>query len=118
ALPATPDKISFEDRFFPARAASQTSGAHLQPLDRFSLSVMEIKLQNAKSMLGQRLISGGWRADLFDDGRIDAARVDEARPSRTALILLPRSRPAMADLEVRSTSAFAQVVRPDERTLM
>ena len=116
ALPETTDRSSFEARFFPIR--SHTESAGLQPADRFTFSFMEIEVRTAKSLLAQRLRSGSWRGDLFDDARIDIGRVDEARPPRVGLIPLPRSRPAAADIDVRSAPALAQAVRPDDRTLL
>ena len=127
-LPEATDQLSFEDRFLGPSQAGHTA---LQPLDRRALSFMEMKVRNARAMLAERLMSRAWRAELFDDSgvdepktaeaRNDEARADEAKPSRTALIPLPRSRPAAADLEARSGSALAQAnntARPDDRTLM
>jgi len=127
-LPEATDQLSFEDRFL---SPSQAASTALQPLDRRALSFLEMKVRNAKAMLAERLMSRAWRAELFDDARVDEpktaetrndeTRVDEAKPSRTALIPLPRSRPAAADLEARPGPALAQAnntARPDDRTLM
>ncbi|MGZ5871943.1 MAG: tlde1 domain-containing protein [Bradyrhizobium sp.] len=117
ALPGNTDRISFEDRFFPASTpASPAGSAALQPLDRSALAVAEMKVQAAKSLLARRLISWDARADFVDE-----ARVDEAKPAAAAgSIPLPRSRPAAADLEARPGLALAQdsAAQPNDRTLL
>jgi hypothetical protein len=127
ALPGNTDRVSFEDRFFPASTpASPIGSAALQPLDRSALAVVEMKVRAAKGLLARRLMSRDWYAGFADEARVDQARVDQARvdeakPSAPAGIPLPRSRPAAADLEARSGSALAQAdnaARPDDRTLL
>jgi hypothetical protein len=126
-LPENPDRISFEDRFFPiSTPQSHADSRALQPLDRSALAMVETKIQAAKGLLAQRLMSAPWRADSVDETRVDEAkadeaRVDEAKPSATAGVPLPRSRPAAADVETRPGSALAQAgnaTRPDDRTLL
>jgi Protein of unknown function (DUF2778) len=131
ALPGTADRISFEDRFFPV---PQASGNVLAP-NHSALAVLETKLGLARSLLARRLVSEDWRAVFeeprreeaksdeprIDEAKSDEVRLDEAKLSRTALIPLPRSRPAAADLDPRSASALAQVnntARGDDRTLL
>jgi hypothetical protein len=125
ALPANPDRISFEDRF-----VSPADRPALQPLDRSALAMVEAKIQTAKSLLAQRLMSAPWRADFAEQARVDEAKADEAKvdefkSSAPPGVPLPRSRPAAADAEPRpgpaSGPALAQAgnpARPDDRTLL
>jgi hypothetical protein len=114
ALPANIDRISsFDDRFFPASMPASPAGSDtLQPLDRFNLTVVEMKIRAAKDLLAPRLLSRDSRVGLVDN---------EARPTAAAAVPLPRSRPPAAVLEARPGSALAQAdsaARPDDRTLL
>src|SRR3974390_1229424 len=136
ALPTTADHISFEDRFVSPPQVTGPAPAS----DCSTLAVLETKLHTAKGLLARRLVSEDWRT-IFEEPKSeepkseefkgeefksegpksDEARVEEPKPSRTALIPLPRSRPVVADLDARPASALAQVgntARPDDRTLM
>jgi hypothetical protein len=122
ALPSSADRISFEDRFFPASPPQSPLGrAALQPLDRSALAMVETKIRAAKDELAQRLMSPHRSSDFADETRVDEDKVDEARPSAQAGIPLPRSRPSAADLAARPGSALAQAgnaAKPDDRTLL
>ena len=118
ALPGNSDRISsFDDRFFPASAtASPADKPALQPLDRFALAVAQIKVRTTRIVLDPQLIS--LESSV---GFVDEAKVDEAKTTTAAAIPLPRSRPAVADLETRPASGLAQAnsaARPDDRTLL
>jgi hypothetical protein len=119
ALPQGPERISFDDRFA-----------------LLSESAVDLKFRLARGALARRLKSRDWRTGLVDqagldqagleqdktdDGKAEDSRPDENRTSAPAGIPLPRSRPAMADLESRSGSAVAQAdnaPRSDDRTLL
>ncbi len=95
--------LSFDDRF--------PSGSSLPPT-YFALPVvrslppeLEIKLQQAKDQLAQKL--------QFRDRQ--AALVEEPTPSSVAAIPVPRPRPVEANLELRDSPPAAQ---PDNRTLL
>jgi Protein of unknown function (DUF2778) len=130
ALPESTDRISsFEDRFFPSSIpASAPRNAALQPLDRSALAEVEVKLRAAESLLAAKLMSPNLRAGFveasFEDARIEPQpKVDEARPTATTTIPLPRSRPAAAALPATgpTPAVVAQadaVARSDDRTLL
>jgi hypothetical protein len=114
ALTQATEQISFEDRFLQASILSRMPrivGA--MPLDRQAFAVEEMNLRPAITLPSQRLLSRDWRADLGD--------LDEAKPTPTASLPLPRSRPAAADLESGPgpLSAFAHnSAMLDDRTLL
>lgn len=135
ALPRNADRIaSFEDRFFPASMpAPGAARAALQRLDRPALTALEVKLRAAKDLLAPQLMSMGFRGGFVEarlDDRINDAnarlvegRIDDARPTATTGIPLPRSRPSAASLEPPpgSGAALAQAdsaPRADDRSLM
>jgi hypothetical protein len=96
---------SFDARFVSAAPSSlpsmDLSRAFVQSLP----SELEIKFQQAKDRLAQKLQS--------QDRRV--ALVEEPTPSSVAAVPLPRSRPVEANLELRD-SALAAL--PDNRTLL
>jgi hypothetical protein len=69
-------------------------------------SELEIKYQQSKDRLAQKLRVQGWQAALSDE---------PAPPSIVAAVPLPRSRPVEANLELRGGPLTAQ---PDNRTLL
>jgi Protein of unknown function (DUF2778) len=101
------DTSGFDARFSMASASNPSSIGVVpsrlvfQPMP----SVMEMKLEQAKGLLAQKLRSQGDRA----------APVDEPAPSIVAAVPLPRPRPAEANLESNSGVGTAQ---PDNRTLL
>jgi hypothetical protein len=125
ALPRSPDRISFDERFSSLSSPESPAG---------DLSVS--KLRYAKGILAQQLTFGDWRTAFadqagldegrsdegrLDEGRSDESRSDESKPSAPAGIPLPRSRPATADMESRPGPALAtagNAARPDDRTLL
>jgi hypothetical protein len=132
AIPRSPDRISFDDRFSPLSSPERPAGdLALRPLDRSAQAAVELKFRYAKDMLARQLMSRDWRTAFVDqvgldkgktdESKIYEAKADESKPSAPAGIPLPRSRPAMADLESRPGSALAQAdnaARPDDRTLL
>ncbi|MDB5638968.1 MAG: hypothetical protein JWP51_3876 [Bradyrhizobium sp.] len=127
ALPRSPDRISFDDRFSPLSSPDSPAGdIALQPLDHSALAAVELKFRDAKGMLARQLMSQDWRTAfvdqaVLDEGRANESKADESRPSAPAGIPMPRSRPATADLESRPGLALAQAdnaARPDDRTLL
>jgi hypothetical protein len=137
ALPRSPDRISFDDRFSPLSSPeSAADDLALRPLERSAQAVFESKFRDAKGMLARQLISRDWRAVFVeqagldegsadegkaDESKPDESRVDESKPSAPAGIPVPRSRPATADLESRPGLALAKAdsaARPDDRTLL
>src|SRR6516165_11547887 len=80
ALLQATEHISFEDRF-----QASTRSRMPRPLDRSAFAVEEMNLRAAKTLLSQRLLSRDWRADLGDQ-----PKTDEAKPTPTASIPLPR----------------------------
>jgi hypothetical protein len=102
---------SFDERF---ASASSSRAIGLRPLERTALSIVELKLRDAKAMLAQKLQGDDWRASLTDDDRAvadDQSVTDETRPSsqRADAVPVPRSRPVQADLafQVASSQAYA-----------
>jgi hypothetical protein len=122
ALPRSPDRISFDDRFSPLSSPGSPAGdLASRPLDRSAQAAVELKFRYAKGMLARQLMSRDWRAAFVDQAALDEGRADESKRSAPAGIPLPRSRPATADLESRPGSAVAQAndaPRPDDRTLL
>ena len=128
ALPAKSDSLSFEDRFVPiSRSLSLAGDRGLQPLDPSAMDAMRVRA--AKGELTRQLVSRDWRTGFVDEARGNEAQIgynrigdskaNEAKPSLTAGIPLPRARPA--DLESRSALALADAgnaARPDGRTLL
>jgi len=68
-------------------------------------SELEIKFQEAKGRLAQRLQTQGWQADL----------TEQSKSSVAATVPLPRSRPVEADLNSKNAPATAQ---QNNRTLL
>jgi Protein of unknown function (DUF2778) len=96
---------SFDARFFPGSAPDLPSTNYLVPLVQSLPSELEIKFQEAKGRLTQRLQTQGWRADLIEEPKSPVA----------ATVPLPRPRPAEADLDSKNAPATAQ---QDNRTLL
>jgi hypothetical protein len=132
ALPQSPDRISFDDRFSPLSSPDSPAGdLAFRPPDRSVQAAVELRFRYAKGMLARQLMSRDWRTAFVDqvgrdegradESKIDEAKADESKPLAPAGIPLPRSRPATADLESRPGSALAQAdntARPDDRTLL
>ena len=99
-------RLSFDDRFSLDSTAGLIFKAIPQrSLDRSVLQELEIKVQEAKARLAQKLQSPAWRTAL----------VNEPAPSTVTAVPLPRSRPVEASLESHSAPLAAQ---SDDRTLL
>ena len=97
--------LSFDDRF-PADSGSSLAPTYVAlPVVRSLPPELEIKLQQAKDQLAQKL--------QFRDRQ--AALVEEPTPSSVAAVPVPRPRPVEASLELRDSPPAAQ---PDNRTLL
>jgi hypothetical protein len=109
ALPPA-ETSSFDERF---TSASGGRALGLRSLERSALSVVELRLRDARAMLAQKLQGNDWRAALTDDDRSvtdEQSVTDETRPSQRAdAVPMPRSRPVQADLafQVASSQAYA-----------
>jgi hypothetical protein len=120
AAPTANDTSTFDDRFLPGSAPSADVSARL--LVQSWSSEIEIKLQQAKSRLAQKLQAE--RLPLID---FRTALIEDPKPwSTAASVPLPRARPAEPKPEAQtvlasaappspSSSAYA---RPDDRTLL
>jgi len=100
------DATPFETRFSPRSAFSSLS-MNFSPHSGIEalFPELEIKFQQAKSRLAQKLQSQDWRIALME----------ESKPSSVAAVPLPKSRPIEASLELRGGSIVDQ---PDNRTLL
>ena len=127
ALPRGPDPISFNERF--------------SPLPMTGSAAPELKVRLARDTLARQLMSPDWRSGFVDqasldqdsvgasrpgesrtdENRVDENRADESRSSASTGIPLPRARPVMADVDLRSGSVTAQADKApgsDDRTLL
>ena len=96
---------SFDDRF-PADSGSNLLPTYFPlPVVQSLPSELEIKFQQAKDRLAQKL--------QFQDRRV--ALMEEPTPSSVAAVPLPRPRPVEANLELRDSPLTAQL---DNRTLL
>jgi hypothetical protein len=104
---------SFDDRFL-ADSAPRLLSTDRPPRSLLGSlpSELEIKFQQAKDRLAQKLQPQGWRAALLE----------EPKPSSVRAVPLPRSRPVEAGLEPKNDGAIARaevpVVRTENRTLL
>jgi hypothetical protein len=98
------DPSSFDARFIPG-ATSNFRSMDFSRLVQSLPSELEIKLQQAKDRLAQKLQS--------QDRRV--ALMEEPTQSSVAAVPLPRPRPVEASLELRDSPLTAQ---PDNRTLL
>jgi hypothetical protein len=113
--PASPKDIStssFDDRFS-AGSAPDLFSAGIPPRSvvRSLPSELEIKFQEAKGQLAQKLQSQDSAVALIEEPR----PFEEPRPSKVATVPVPRSRPVDADLELKSGVPGVQT---ENRTLL
>src|SRR6202142_4391121 len=97
---------SFDDRFAvgsPPRLLSADSPP--RSLARSLSSELELKIQQAKDRLAERLQPHGWRGAL----------IEEPKPSSVPAVPLPRSRPVEANLELRNDTSNARAEAPNVR---
>jgi hypothetical protein len=107
--------LSFADRFFPSNL--DEAPVSNTALKSSRLAMVERRILPAQGLLASAALPQDFRAGFADD----EARVVEAKPTAAGAIPLPRSRPAVADLEARPASALALAStagRPNERSLL
>jgi hypothetical protein len=115
------DGLTFEERFLPGSAVPKTNFSPRLLVQSWS-SELELKLQQAKGRLAQKLQSqnaqvADWRPTLADEPK---PSVDEAaRPSSpaAAVVPVPKPRPIEPRVEAQNVSASA-AARPDDRSLL
>jgi hypothetical protein len=116
ASPKDINTSSFDDRFSVASAPYLLS-TDIPPrsLVRSLPSELEIKFQQAKGRLAQKLQSLDWRVALIEKPTIEEPTIEKPAPSSVAAVPLPRSRPVEANLELQAGPPAAQ---SDNRTLL
>jgi hypothetical protein len=106
AFSKTTDATPFDARFLPGPASDWLSmGLSPHQLVESLSPKLEIKFQQAKGLLTQKLQAQDWRP----------ATMDESSKSTGAAVPLPKSRPIEANLNLGGGSLAAQ---PDNRTLL
>jgi hypothetical protein len=99
-------RLSFDDRFSPSSTTGFSfEGLPPHSIDRSVLRELDIKIQEARGRLTQKLNSFDWRTAL----------IDESRPPASTAVPLPRSRPVEATLELRANPPATQ---SEDRTLL
>jgi hypothetical protein len=131
------DIVAFDDRFLPA-SPTESSGRAIgrQPLDRSALAALEMKLRGAEDILARQLGSQDWRAAVVgvanlaeagigdagtSESNITESRISETKPSASAGIPLPRSRPVAANTEIPAVATPVpadMAARQDDRTVL
>ncbi|WP_051677820.1 DUF2778 domain-containing protein [Bradyrhizobium sp. URHD0069] len=103
---------SFDARFLQG-SQPNSSSTHVKspPLVQSMSAELEIKREQAKDLLAQRLLSLDSRAALIDELK----PFDQSKPSIVTAIPVPRSRPVEAGLELKSGLPVAQA---ENRTLL
>jgi hypothetical protein len=100
ASPAAQQLLSFEERFAQVTGPQSLRRRTLQPLDQSALAALEVKVQDARGLLAEKLQLGEWRGALLE----------EPQQGSAAAVPLPRSRPATADI---TTAAIDITPKPD-----
>jgi Protein of unknown function (DUF2778) len=120
--PETNDALTFDDRFLPGSVAPPEKFSARLLVQSWS-SELELKLQQAKTRLAQKLqsqeVPADWRATLADDPKPPV--VDDPKPSSAvaAAVPLPKPRPGEPKLEAQSAPVnTVAAVRPEERSLL
>jgi Protein of unknown function (DUF2778) len=126
AAPKDIAESSFDDRFSVASASGSSTSIPPHLLVRSLSSELEIKFQQAKGRLAQKLQSQDWRVAVLEQPSTEqpATRepaVEETTPSGIAAIPLPKSRPVEANLELQAGPPAAQppaTAQSNDRTLL
>jgi hypothetical protein len=114
AAPTATAVLTFNDRFAPGAAPSVDASA--RQLVQYWSSEIELKLQQAKSRLAQKLQSEKLLPQDFRTAPIEDPKPAVANASG---IPLPRARPVEPKLEAESApTSAAAFARPDDRTLL
>ena len=108
ASPVAHELISFEERFAQVAVPQSLRGRALQPLDRSAFAALESKVQDARSLLAQKLQLGEWRGALLEVPQ-QAGASDPQRQASAPDVPLPRSRPATADVVVAAVETTARI---------
>lgn len=104
AISAPSEESSFDDRFLSASGSNLLPAYFPRPVVRSLPSELEIKFQQAKDQLAQK---------LQQDRQV--ALLEESAPPSVTAVPVPRPRPVEANLELRDSPVTAQ---PDNRTLL
>ena len=126
------DAPSFDDRFsVGSLRRSLAADGPLRSLVRSLPSELELKFQQAKGRLADRLQSQDWRMALVEEPKpaerlpyqgSSTALVEEPKPPSAPAVPLPRPRPAEASAEPKNDVAMARaafpLVRTESRTLL
>ncbi|MEO8830921.1 MAG: DUF2778 domain-containing protein [Bradyrhizobium sp.] len=106
--------LSFDERFS-AGSASDPLASGIQPrsLSKIVFHELDLKIQQAKNRLAQKLQAEEWRAAFVEQ----PVSAEEPTAPKSTIVPLPRSRPVVADLEPQS-SAAAPVAQPEDRTFL
>ncbi|MGV7217193.1 DUF2778 domain-containing protein [Bradyrhizobium sp. UFLA05-112] len=118
ALPPSGPTTSFEDRFQPS---SPPRDAGLRSVERSAVSMIQLKLRDAKALLAQQLVRDDWRSTLTEDDKQVVEATAPPLSSQKPDVPMPRSRPVQADLasQVASSQAFADSLpKGDNRSLL
>src|ERR1700676_2227470 len=118
---------SFDDRFAGASAPDMFStGVPPRLLVRSLPPELEIKFEQAKGRLAEKLRTQDWRVALLEEPSTEEPAskqpaVEEPAPSSVAAVPLPRSRPVEAGLQLQAGLPAVQppaTAQSDDRTLL
>jgi hypothetical protein len=118
---------SFDDRFAVASTHDMFStGVTPRLLVRSLPPELEIKFEQAKGRLAEKLRTQDWRVALLEEPSTEEPvskqpAVEEPAPSSVAAVPLPRSRPVEAGLQLQAGLAAVQppaTAQSDDRTLL
>ena len=117
-FPKDTNTLSFSDRFSVGAAPGLFSADISRSFVRSLPLELEIKFQEAKGRLAQKLQSQNSAVALIEQPKpVEESRpAEEPRPSKVAAVPLPRSRPVDANLE--SMSSVPPSTQSDNRTLL
>jgi hypothetical protein len=117
--------LSFDDRFAAGSTANPATSA-MQPrsLRQAVLQEFDLKIEQAKNRLAQKLQADGWRTSLIEQPSPieqpapaeQEAAVEEPAPAKPTTVPLPRSRPAV--LAWIEPPASASAATPEDRTFL
>jgi hypothetical protein len=105
---ATANVASFDERFVPLTPSEMFQmrpASALQPLDRSAVAKLQAKWRDARDELTQGLASSDWRRSLGPASTAVAAIDNKPAATGANDVPLPRSRPAVADVQVASADA-------------
>ncbi len=116
AVLADRSSLSFDERFAAGSTANPaTSGIQPRSLRQVVFREIDLKIEQAKDRLARKLQDDGWRASLLEQpAPVEQAAPVEEPASRSTLIPLPKSRPAV--VAAAEPPASAPVAQPEDRT--